>query len=184
MDLEDLQNKVSNGDEKAFRLLFELYSQRLYNLAYYYLQVKELAEESVLDVFTNIWKKRESLSHIKGIEQYLYTSTKNQAIHYLRRNHSEDKAHVPLYEIELLPERNDPSALLENKEYEELIQEAINSLPPKCKEVFRLVLSDKLKNKEIAELLSISESTVNEHIALAYKRIALFVNKRYKQRSV
>ena len=75
---------------------------------------------------------------------------------------------------------DDPESLMEDNEYELLIQEAINSLPPKCKEVFRLVLSDKLKNREIAELLSISESTVNEHIALAYKRITLYVKKRYK----
>lgn len=85
-----------------------------------------------------------------------------------------------MYEVELIPESNDPESFMEDNEYELLIQEAINSLPPKCKEVFRLVLSDKLKNREIAELLSISESTVNEHIALAYKRITLYVKKRYK----
>ena len=104
----------------------------------------------------------------------------NQALHYLRRNYSPDKTYVSLYEVELIPESNDPESLMEDNEYELLIQEAINSLPPKCKEVFRLVLSDKLKNREIAELLSISESTVNEHIALAYKRITLYVKKRYK----
>ena len=125
-------------------------------------------------------RKGNLLGHIKTIEQYLYTSTKNQALHYLRRNYSPDKTYVSLYEVELIPESNDPESLMEDNEYELLIQEAINSLPPKCKEVFRLVLSDKLKNREIAELLSISESTVNEHIALAYKRITLYVKKRYK----
>ena len=79
-----------------------------------------------------------------------------------------------------LPKAKPLKATSRAAEYELLIQEAINSLPPKCKEVFRLVLSDKLKNREIAELLSISESTVNEHIALAYKRITLYVKKRYK----
>ncbi len=180
MDLDYLLNKIIDGDENALRLLFEKYSQKLFHLAYYYLQVKELAEEVVLDVFTIIWKKRQSLLHIKNIEYYLYTSVKNQALHYIRRNYSSDRTSVPLYEIELIPENSDPESALLDKEYEFLIQEAINSLPPKCKEVFRLVLSDKLKNREIAELLSISESTVNEHIALAYKRISLYVRKRYK----
>lgn len=49
--------------------------------------------------------------------------------------------------MELIPESNDPESLMEDNEYELLIQEAINSLPPKCKEVFRLVLSDKLKTE-------------------------------------
>ena len=57
-------------------------------------------------------------------------------------------------------------------------------LPPKCREVFRLVLSDKLKNREIADVLGISEKTVNIHIAKAYERIAEFVNRRYKEGSI
>ena len=90
MNPEGLLNKIITGDENALRQLFEQYSQRLYHVAYYYLQAKEPAEEAVLDVFTTVWKKRESLGHIKTIEQYLYTSTKNQALHYLRRNYSPD----------------------------------------------------------------------------------------------
>lgn len=180
MNPEHLLNKIIDGDENALRSLFEKYSPKLFQLAYYYLQAKEMAEEVVLDVFTIFWEKRQSLSHIKNIESYLYTSVKNQALHYIRRDYSSDKTSISLYEVELIPENSDPESTLLDREYEQLIQEAIDSLPPKCKEVFRLVLSDKLKNREIAELLSVSESTVNEHIALAYKRISLYVKKRYK----
>mgnify|MGYP001538708531 CR=1 FL=1 len=119
-----LFGKVVKGDEAAFRLLFETYSRRLFHVAYYYLNSRELAEEAILDVFTVIWQKRETLSHVK------------------------------------------------------------DSLPPKCREVFRLVLSDKLKNREIADVLGISEKTVNIHIAKAYERIAEFVNRRYKEGSI
>jgi len=180
MTPEYLLEKIIAGDENALRLLFEKYSSKLFHLAYYYLQAKELAEEVVLDVFTIVWKKRQSLGHIKNIESYLYTSIKNQALHYIRRDYSSDRTNIPLYEVELIPENSNPESSLLDREYELLIQEAIDSLPPKCKEVFRLVLSDKLKNREIAKLLSISESTVNEHIALAYKRISVYVRKRYK----
>ena len=64
MNPEGLLNKIITGDENALRQLFEQYSQRLYHVAYYYLQAKEPAEEAVLDVFTTVWKKRESLGHI------------------------------------------------------------------------------------------------------------------------
>lgn len=172
--------RLTHGDQKALRQLFEYYSHRLFHLAYSFLHSREMAEEVVLDVFTNIWNKRNSLKHVENIESYLYTSVKNQSLLYLRRKYVPDENILSLYEIELIPGENDPENSLLDKEYEQLIQEAINSLPPKCREVFRLVLSDKLKNKEIAQLLSISESTVNEHIALAYKRVAMYVNKRYK----
>lgn len=174
-----LIDEIIAGDENAFRLLFEHYSPKLFHLAYSYLHSRELAEEAVLDVFTTIWNKKKSLSGIDNIEYYLYSSVKNQALHYIRRKYIPDNDPLSLYEIELIPESNDPEKDLLNQEYQKLIQEAIDSLPARCKEVFRLVLSDKLKNKEIAQILSISESTVNEHIALAYKRISLFIQKKY-----
>lgn len=179
-DIISLFEKAISGNETAFRLLFEFYSKRLYHLAYYYLHSREAAEEVVLDVFTVVWKKKESLSHVKEPGRYLYTSVKNQALHYIRRGYVEDTAPLSLYEVELLPDTDTPEGELLDNEYRRLIQQAIDTLPPKCKEVFRLVLSDKLKNREIAELLDISEKTVNEHIAKAYKRIAEHVNKQYR----
>ncbi len=66
-----LFGKVVKGDEAAFRLLFETYSRRLFHVAYYYLNSRELAEEAILDVFTVIWQKRETLSHVKEPERYI-----------------------------------------------------------------------------------------------------------------
>lgn len=88
-----------------------------------------------------------------------------------------------MYEIELIPDSDTPEKSLMDEEYQVLVQQAIDSLPPKCRG-FRLVLSDKLKNREIADVLGISEKTVNIHIAKAYERIAEFVNRRYKEGSI
>lgn len=175
-----LFQKIVKGDEMAFQSLFKKYSHRLYHLAFYYLCSKEVSEEVVLDVFTVLWNKRESLSHVKDLERYLYVSIKNQALHYIRRGRVEKGEPLSLYEVELLQEDSTPEKRLIDSEYESLVQSAVNSLPPKCKEVFRLVLSDKLKNREIADLLGISEKTVNEHISQAYKRISVYVKGQYK----
>lgn len=178
--LLSLFEKIQRGNEAAFRELFEIYSHKLFHVAYYFLHLRELAEEAVLDVFTILWQKKEMLSRIKDPERYLYISVKNQALHYIRRNYIPEEEPLSLYEVELIPEEGTPENNLIDKEYQTLIQQAIDSLPSKCKEVFRLVLSDKLKNREIAELLGISEKTVNIHIAKAYERIAEYVNKQYK----
>ena len=69
-----LIDKITKGDEKAFRLLFDTYYQQLFHHAFYYLASKEQAEEAVSDVFFIIWKKRETLDKIDNIESYLYTS--------------------------------------------------------------------------------------------------------------
>ena len=177
-----LLKKISEGDKTAFRELFDRYYQPLFHLALYYLKSKELAEEVVSDVFFIIWKRKDSLAEVKDIGKYLYTSVKNQALHYIRRSFQPEHDSLGLYAIEVIPDTDDPESQLFNSEYRELIQQAVDSLPEKCKEVFRLVLSDKLKHKEIAELLDISVKTVEAHIANAYKRIAVYVNKRYKDR--
>ena len=58
----------------------------------------------------------------------------------------QEKDSFSLYEIELIPDSDTPEKSLMDEEYQVLVQQAIDSLPPKCREVFRLVLSDKLKN--------------------------------------
>lgn len=174
-----LIRRISEDDELALRELFDIYYQKLFHLALYFLKTKELAEEVTSDVFFIIWKRRKTLTEIDDIEKYLYTSTKNQALHYLRRSSVIDSETLDLYTINLLPDENNPEEQLLNQEYQKLIQKAINSLPEKCREVFRLVLSDKLKHREIAQLLNISEKTVEAHITSAYKRIAEFVNREY-----
>lgn len=174
-----LIRRISEDDELALRELFDIYYQKLFHLALYFLKTKELAEEVTSDVFFIIWKRRKTLTEIDDIEKYLYTSTKNQALHYLRRSSVIDSETLDLYTVNLLPDENNPEEQLLNQEYQKLIQKAINSLPEKCREVFRLVLSDKLKHREIAQLLNISEKTVEAHITSAYKRIAEFVNREY-----
>lgn len=174
-----LLRKISEDDEAAFRIFFDAYYQKLFHLALYFIKSKELAEEIVSDVFFIIWKRRKALGGVDDIEKYLYTSTKNQALHYIRRSPVIDKIPLELYTIHLLHNENNPEEKLLSQEYRVLIQKAIDSLPVKCKEVFRLVLSDKLKHKQIAQLLNISEKTVEAHITTAYKRIARYVNKEY-----
>ncbi|GHU83222.1 DNA-directed RNA polymerase sigma-70 factor [Bacteroidia bacterium] len=174
-----LLSRIIQGDEAAFRIFFDKYYQKLFHLAVYFLRTKELGEEAVSDVFLALWKKRDTLDGVQDIEKYLYIAVKNQALHYIRRSTLPDHEPIDLYRIEQIHDTDNPELSLLNQEYMELIQSAIDSLPDKCKEVFRLGLSDKLKQQEIAQLLNISIKTVEAHMATAYKRIALYVNKEY-----
>lgn len=176
-----LLERISQGDETAFRSLFDLYYDKLLHVAFYFLRSKEFSEEAVSDVFYTIWKRRSTLPMIEDIGDYLFVSVKNQALHYLRRGYvPENDNLMELYQVDFLQDADTPELSLIDKEYQQLIQKAINSLPDKCREVFRLVISDKLKNREISALLNISEKTVEAHITRAYKRIAEYVNKEYK----
>ena len=117
----------------------------------------------------------------EDVEKYLYTSVKNQALQYIRRDKTLDNEYLELYQIEAIPVSDDPEKQLLQQEYLNLIQQAIYSLPEKCREVFRLVQQGDLKHREIASLLGISEKTVEAHVANAYRRIAQYVNHEYSR---
>jgi RNA polymerase sigma-70 factor (ECF subfamily) len=175
-----LIKKITVGDEVAFKQLFALYYPQLFHSATYFLKSKELAEEVVGDIFFHLWVKRETLTAIDDMNKYLYVAVKNQSMYYLRRrNVIPNNDALELYNIEWIPDADDPEGALLNREYADLVQQAILSLPEKCREVFRLVLSDRLKHKDIAHLLDISEKTVEAHVSNAYKRIVQFVTKKY-----
>ena len=174
--------KIIRSDETAFKQLFDLYYRKLFHVAFYFLKSKEQGEEVVADVFFNLWKKRKTLDTIDHIENYLYITTRNQALHYLKKQQGQtDTNPAELYCVEWIPDSETPEKNLLQEEYEELIRQAVYSLPEKCREVFRLLLSDKLKHKDIAQLLNISEKTVEAHISQAYKRIAAYVNRSYRK---
>lgn len=177
--MTSLLQRISAGDEKAFRRLFDLYYEKLLHVAFYFLRSRSFAEEAVSDVFLIVWKRRETLTAIRDIEHYLYIAVKHQALHYLRRGVVSDMDFAELYQTDFVEEADNPELILLDKEYQSLICQAINALPEKCREVFRLVISDKLKHREIASLLSISEKTVEAHITRAYKAIASYVKTEY-----
>lgn len=181
MEKTALLERISKGDKMAFRYLFDLYYDKLFHTAFYFLKSREVAEEAVADVFYSIWKKRSTLQHVENVENYLFITVKNQALHYLRRGYVSSFESVDLYQIYLIQDTENPETALIDKEYEHLIQRAIDILPEKCKEVFRLFVSEKMKHREISVLLEISVKTVEAHITRAYKRIAEYINQEYRK---
>lgn len=179
-EVNTLLTQISYGEETALKKLFDIYYQRLFHFALYFLKSKECAEEVVSDVFFILWRKKELLEQINNFDNYLYIVVKNQSLQYLKRNRTHKDVSTALYQIEWISDCNNPESKLLEKELEQQIQQAIESLPEKCREVFRLFLSDKLKQREIAELLNISIKTVEAHVSTAYKRISQSINKMHK----
>lgn len=179
--LNILLAKVAEGNEKAFRRLWDIYYLKLFHVALYFTRSRELSEEAVSDVFFILWQKKNTLPEIDNLDKYLYVAVKNQALQYLKKQASLDKEPIELYSVEFFHDNDNPELQFLNSEFQALVQKAINSLPDKCKEVFRLHFSDKLKQREIGEILDISEKTVGIHIMNAYKRIAQYVNREYSK---
>lgn len=169
--------KIKDGDQIAFCSFVEAYSKDLYHFALGYVNVRELAEEVVSDVFFDVWNNRSRLDEIVHVKSWLLILVRNKAISYLRKEHMENTVsfeeigdfHVPLFQS--------PDDQMISREEIEKINQAIATLPPKCKEVFVLAKIEKLPYKKISEMLDISVKTINVHVAKALNLISQILSE-------
>ena len=164
--------KHLNNDE-FFAVLYDLYFQKLYKIAYGYVSSKEDAEEIIQDVFVKLWEKRERIRSVGNITSYLYKMARNACLDFLR-----SKKHGLSIAIDLLQEQDllnlyalsdDVSSAIIEKELQVQIEEGIKLLPERCKSVFIKSRLYGLKHKEIADSLDISTKTIENHITKALR---------------
>jgi RNA polymerase sigma-70 factor, ECF subfamily len=173
-------SRIKNNDIEAYRYLFELYYRDLYFFAHKFIENREVAEEIVQDVFIFLWENRSSLNINKSIKSYLYTSVKNRSINYLKSKIN----NINFVNIEHAVDANlilPAHHTLELKELDKLIEKAISSLPPRCKEMFHLSRNSEMTYQEIADALDISKETVKSQISDALKKIKAFLSKYWEQ---
>jgi len=162
-------NKIRSGDSAAFEALFNFYCQQLINFARRYVFDKQIAENVVQDVFVNVWQNRKNLDPSKMIKAYLFTAVKNNSLKHLRHLNIENK------EIEstspYIGDDERPDKKLDEKELGVEVHQAIDELPEKCKEIFKMNRFENLKYAEIAKILNISIKTVETQMGRALKKL-------------
>jgi RNA polymerase sigma-70 factor (ECF subfamily) len=168
---------VASGDEAAFKILFENYRSRLYQYIYSLTKSKEIAEELVMDVFMKLWTGREIVGQIENMDGFLFRIAHNKSIDFLRSAARDRKMGDFIWDQVQLPEHNNPDKLLQVKEYEAKLREAIELMPPKRKEVYKLSREGGLSHAQIAEQMQISENTVTNHIVQAQNFIRTYLLK-------
>lgn len=173
-ETEFLLRKIATGDNDAFRSFYDRYYLQIYRFASYFVKSSQIVEEIVSDVFCTIWQYRKKIIEIDNFEGYLYTITKNKALYYLKNDHKAILTDVDLDTIsdEMLLHNENPEYIAIDKEFSVAFRNAIDKLPERCRLIFLMAREDKLKYKEIAEKLSISEKTVNAQMVSAIKKLS------------
>lgn len=180
-------NIVERSDEKSFEKLFNLFYGRLVSFSEHYTHNRELSEEIVSEVFVKIWNKRKEIGDINNIESYLFIAVKNQSLNNLSKTQFSSIEVSAMHQPELsnLIEVFNPEKELETQELLHSINIAIDSLPPQCRTVFKMIKEDGMKYKEVAEILNISSRTVETQLVRALKRLdvalAPYVEKKVKK---
>ena len=162
-----LFRKMQEGDWNAFNSFFESYAERLYLYAVGFVGNREEAEDIVQDTFIYLWVNRTKIDYTGSVYAYLSRAVKNSCIDYKLHAEVERK-----YQREILASQNEFAEEEENlDELYGRLQMVMNSLPPKCKEIFILGCVEGLSYKEVAEQLGVSVNTVKTQVKVAYKKI-------------
>ena len=169
------------NDKKAYSVFFDHFYPKMIRLALIYLPNYQTAEDVVSDVLVKLLKQKTQLIDIENFEAYLYTAVKNEALNLIKSKRL--KYSFTSYEDQsdfLTSDFTDPYEIYVANELSELTFRTIEKLPPKRKLVYKFIKDDGLKHKEVAELLEISERTVEVHLKLAVKEIRTVVKTYLK----
>ena len=166
---EQLQSEtLTVGDITAFEMLFRTYYQPLCNYAVTFLQDRDDAEEIVQSTFLLLWEKRDTLAIRTSAKPYLYAMVRNACLNALK--HQKIKQKHAGEEMALADRSHESVAqAIASNELEYRIKVAMEELPEQCRMVFKLSRFEELKYAEIAEQLSISVKTVENHMGKALR---------------
>jgi RNA polymerase sigma-70 factor (ECF subfamily) len=166
----EILKDIAAGSSKAFRALYSQWEPTLSSFIYQVTRSKVITAEIVQDVFLKIWMTRESLVDVKDFKAYLFVISKNRAINALKKSLA-DLERMKKYASEVpfneQPEDEDNDSQL----HFSLIDEAIDQLSPRQKEIFLLHRHERYSYREISEQLGIGKESVKTHLSLAIKSI-------------
>jgi RNA polymerase sigma-70 factor, ECF subfamily len=171
---DNLLKKLKNGDEEAYRQIFNEHFSMLVAFALKYLGDLNFSKEVVQNAFVKLFEKRNSLEISSNIKSYLFKMVYNDCLNVLKREknilrlHNEYALRLDLYQ--------DYIEISEQTELEYKIYTAINKLPPQCKRIIQQSRFEGKKNQVIANELNISIRTVETQISKALKLLKAGIN--------
>jgi len=171
---ETILSLLRAGKEQGMELLFQKYYAHVCLIIVRIVANPHTAEDLAQDVFSNIWQQRTQLQIHTGLKAYLSRAARNRALNHLR----DQKIHWEHSSELAEPQALIPTAqqTLESQELQNLIDQAIDALPERCRIVFVLKRFEHLSHQEIAHTLGISTKTVENHMTKALKMLQAFLS--------
>ena len=179
ININQLITSIQQGDVKAFDQLYFHFAPILYNRIFKIVKNPENVEEILQEVFLKIWNIREKLEVERGITTLVYRIADNLAIDYFRKACRDKAMQDELWASSVSFYLHTDQGLYE-KEKSKILNEAIQLLPPKRKEILRLCNIENKSYSEVATLLGISVSTVSNQLVSAMKDIKNYIQSNYK----
>jgi RNA polymerase sigma factor (sigma-70 family) len=163
-------SKFRQGDAEAFNRIYRHFAQVLYGYGSKFCKRSEVIEDCIQDLFVELWESRERLSATTSIKFYLFRCLRRKIakLPSLCLNISEDSHPLSSslisesYEFSLIIEQQDEAR-------KQLLEQALNDLSVRQREILYLKYFDGLSFPQIAEVMQID---LNSTYKLTYKALA------------
>lgn len=166
---DQLTELLKGGEEKALEAIMSRYWEAMYKMTVYTLDDPYLSEDIVQEVFIRIWNSRERITLKHSLKAYLFASTR-YAIYRQVKSDQLKQERLEVADIHYIENYN-PHAELEYSELLRHVEEIIEKLPDRCRQVYQLSRNEQLSHKEIATQLNLSTKTVENQLTIALRRI-------------
>jgi RNA polymerase sigma-70 factor (family 1) len=174
-DASLLLQQIAEKNERAFRILFDQYKDRLYQYIFGIVKSKEVTEELVMDVFLKIWLGKEIVKQIVNFDSFLFRVAYNKSIDFLRKAARDDRFRDILWKDTQLAGDNRADEQVITHEYENLLREALLKLSPQRRLVYYLSREKGYSHLDIARMLQLSRHTISNHIVESQRFIRSYL---------
>ncbi|MFC2298358.1 MAG: RNA polymerase sigma-70 factor [Prevotella nigrescens] len=163
---------MSEKRKEQFKVRFKKYYPMLCKIANGYIADQDDCEDIVQTLFINVWDKQKDALPEEEMLAYMKVAIRNNCLTFLNNNKTYEKVSHDESSLHLIA---DDTENLSTIDYRQMLENVLQEMPPKCREVFRMSKLQRMKYKEIASRLNISEKTVENHIGKAIKIIRAYI---------
>lgn len=163
---------LQTRNKVIFDFVFHYYYSGLCAYSERITKKQDVAEDIVQDLFVTLWIKNNQIEIITSLKNYLFTSVKNRSLDYLKREERKLKS-ISKLQSEASRYENLTSLWFAENELRTIIDNSLEKLPPRCREIFELSRFKGYKNQEIADRLNLSKRTVELQISNALKQLRI-----------
>jgi RNA polymerase sigma-70 factor, ECF subfamily len=172
---EDLMELVSDGEARAFEVVFDRHGGVAFSLAYRMCGQRTMAEDVVQEAFLSLWRTGARYDRTRGsVRSWVLSTVHNRAIDALRRGLVRDSHNVSDYQIEeriVAPERTE--AEVSRRDEAHRVRSALQGLPPEQRQVIELAYFGGFSHTQIAEMLEMPVGTVKGRMRLGLMKLRL-----------
>ena len=167
---QELIRLIKEGDRTAFTEIYKRYAESLAGFATSKLYNLDDARDVLHDLFVKLWEDRYTLTVNNNLRSFLFAAIRYKIIDKIRRNVTRQEYDVLLQGL-AEPQANSVEQQIEAKELQALVDQSLDQLPAKTKQIYLLSRIEHLSITEIALKLNLSEQTVKNQLSIALKHL-------------